>query len=191
MPSQLSFEGHRDEPAGQLGVVGGCLLLLALLAGWVVWSATSTGPSGRSDDQIGCALFWPIDRTAEPGSGVMTIGQQGHRPLVEVLHVPDCPHYRGALALVEQVLAELGIDAELRTNLIGDQAAAERTGFPGSPTIRVDGCDVEPGTEPPASYALACRLYRHEHGPAGQPAENWIRDALWAAAGRTDAPPAP
>jgi hypothetical protein len=121
----------------------------------------------------------------------MAISQRGHRPLVEVLYVPDCPHHPAALALVEQVLAALGIDAELRTQLIGDQAAAERTRFPGSPTIRVDGRDVEPRAEPPASHPLACRLYRHEHGLTGQPAEPWIRDALWAAVGRTDATPTP
>jgi hypothetical protein len=120
----------------------------------------------------------------------MVTRQPGHRPLVEVLHVGDCPHYAGALALVERVRAELGIDTELRTSLIGDQAAAERARFPGSPTIRVDGRDVEPSSEPSAEISLACRLYRHEHGLAGQPAERWVRDALLAA-GQTDAAPEP
>jgi hypothetical protein len=121
----------------------------------------------------------------------MATGQPGHRPLVEVLYVPDCPHHPAALALVEQVLAASSIDAELRTRLIGDQAAAERARFPGSPTIRVDGRDVEPRAEPPVGHTLACRLYRHERGVAGQPAEQWIRDAVWAAVGRTDATPTP
>ena len=106
----------------------------------------------------------------------------GHRPLIEVLYVPDCPHSAGTLALVERVRGELGIDAELRTSLIGDQAAAERARFPGSPTIRVDGRDVEPDSPASRTFSLACRLYRHEHGLAGQPAERWIRDALLAAA---------
>jgi hypothetical protein len=110
----------------------------------------------------------------------MVAGQQRHRPLIEVLYVRDCPNYAGALALVERVRAELGIDAELRTSLISDQAAAERARFPGSPTIRVDG------SEPPAEVSVACRLYRLEHRFAGQPAERWVRDALLAA-GRTDA----
>jgi hypothetical protein len=114
--------------------------------------------------------------------------QPGHRPLVEVLYVRDCPHYAGALVLVERVLRELGIDAELRTSLIGDQAAAERARFPGSPTIRVDGRDVEPASEPPAEVSVACRLYRLGHRLAGQPAERWVRDALLAA-GRTDVTP--
>jgi hypothetical protein len=59
--------------------------------------------------------------------------QQEYRPLIEVLYVPDCPHYQGVLALVERVRAELGVDAELRTSLIGDQETAERVRFPGSP----------------------------------------------------------
>ena len=121
----------------------------------------------------------------------MATRQPGHRPLVEVLYIPDCPHHPAAVALVERVLAALRIDAELRTHLIDDQAAAERVRFPGSPTIRVDGRDVEPGAKPPADHTLACRLYRHEHGVAGQPAEQWIRDALWAAVGRSDATPTP
>ena len=113
-----------------------------------------------------------------------------HRPLIEVLSIRDCPHYAGALALVERVRAELGIGTELRTSLIGDQAAAERARFRGSPTIRVDGRDVEPGGPSTGMASLACRLYRHEHGLAGQPAEAWVRDALLAAA-RTDATPEP
>jgi hypothetical protein len=116
----------------------------------------------------------------------MGTGQPEHRPLVEVLYVRDCPHYVGALALVERVRAELGIDTELRTSLIGDQAAAARARFPGSPTIRVDGRDVEPGSEPPAEISVACRLYRLEHRLAGRPAERWVRDALLAA-GQDDA----
>jgi hypothetical protein len=120
----------------------------------------------------------------------MATRRQGHRPLVEVLYVRDCPHYRETLALVDRVRGELGIDAEVRSSLIGDRAAAERARFPGSPTIRVDGRDVEPGSEPPSEISVACRLYRLEHRLAGRPAEQWVRDALLAA-GRADATPDP
>jgi len=107
------------------------------------------------------------------------------RPVIEVLYVEGCPNYRGALGLVERVRAELGIDAELRTTLIRDQEAAEQAQFPGSPTVRVDGRDVEPSSEPPGEYSLACRLYRLEHRFAGQPEERWVREALLRAAGRS------
>jgi hypothetical protein len=113
----------------------------------------------------------------------MTMGQRGHRPVIEVLYVQDCPHYQGTLAMVERVRAELGMDTELRTTLIGDQAAAEQARFPGSPTVRIDGRDVEPGSEPATQYTVGCRLYRLEHRFAGQPEERWVREALLLAAG--------
>jgi hypothetical protein len=105
--------------------------------------------------------------------------------VIEVLYVQDCPHYQGTLALVERVRAELGIDTELRTSLIVDQAAADQARFPGSPTVRVDGLDVEPGSEPATEYIVACRLYRLEYRFAGQPEARWIREALLQAAGRS------
>jgi len=114
-----------------------------------------------------------------------TTDQPAGRPLIEVLHVRDCPNYQGALALVERVQAELGIDAELRTTLIVDQAAAEQARFPGSPTVRIDGRDVEPGSEPAGGYTLACRLYRLEDRFTGQPQARWIREAPLQAAGRS------
>ena len=113
-----------------------------------------------------------------------TTDRSGRRPVIEVLYVRDCPHYPGTLALVERVRAELGIDSELRTSLIVSQVAAEQARFPGSPTVRVDGRDVEPGSEPATEFILGCRLYRLEHRLAGQPEERWVRKALIDAAGR-------
>ena len=114
----------------------------------------------------------------------MRTGQIGQRPLIEVLHVQDCPNYPGTLALVQRVLADLGIDAEVRTSLIIDQAAAEQARFAGSPTVRVDGRDVEPGSEGASEISVGCRLYRLEHRLAGQPTKGWVRDALLRAVGR-------
>ena len=114
-----------------------------------------------------------------------TTERLGHRPVIEVLYVQDCPHYPGTLALVERIRAELRMDTELRTSLILDQATAEQARFPDSPTVRVDGRDVEPGSEPVTEYVVGCRLYRLEHRFAGQPEERWIREALLQAAGRS------
>jgi hypothetical protein len=115
----------------------------------------------------------------------MATDRSGHRPVIEVLYVQHCPHHPGTLALIERIRAELGLDAELRTTLIVDQAAAEQARFPGSPTVRVDGRDVEPGSEPATEFTVACRLYRLEHRFAGQPEERWVREALLRAAGRS------
>jgi hypothetical protein len=133
----------------------------------------------RRDDQVGCILFWPVDQL----EAMTTTDQPRRRPVIEVLYVQDCPHYRETLALVERVRAEVGIDTELRTSLILDQAAAQQARFAGSPTLRVDGHDVEPGSEPAAAYVLGCRLYRLEHRFTSQPEERWVREALLRAAG--------
>jgi hypothetical protein len=113
---------------------------------------------------------------------------EGHQVpglVIEVLYVEHCPNFPAALALVQRVAAELAIDAEFRTTMIGDQAAAERTRFVGSPTVRVDGRDVDPEGELAAEYTLDCRLYWHEHRLAGYPQERSVRDALLQAAGPT------
>jgi hypothetical protein len=112
-------------------------------------------------------------------------GHPAHDPVIEVLYSHGCPNYREALALVGRVRDQLGIKAEVHTVLIADQAAAERARFPGSPTVRVDGRDVEPGGDPAPEITLDCRLYRHPHHLAGQPQERWVRDALLQAIGRT------
>ncbi|MDP9207422.1 MAG: hypothetical protein M3O65_02785 [Actinomycetota bacterium] len=105
--------------------------------------------------------------------------------MIEVLHVEHCPNFPAAVALVQRVAAELALDAEVRTTMIGDQAAAERAWFVGSPTVRVDGRDVDPEGELAAEYTLDCRLYWHEHRLAGHPQERSVRDALLRAAGPT------
>ncbi|MGH3001358.1 MAG: alkylmercury lyase family protein [Gaiellaceae bacterium] len=104
------------------------------------------------------------------------------RPLVEILYFDGCPNHEPAVALVERIDRELGTDADLRLVHVGDQEAATRLRFPGSPTIRVDGVDVDPLTAQRGDYALSCRIFTTDDGPAGQPEERWIRDALAKAA---------
>jgi hypothetical protein len=106
------------------------------------------------------------------------------RPLVEVLTVPDCPNRDGAIALAERVCAQLGSTAELRVIDIPDQPAAEQARFLGSPTIRVDGRDIQPGAERHEEYVHACRLYQVGHSLRGLPDEGWLRQALRTAEAR-------
>ena len=111
------------------------------------------------------------------------------RPRVEILYFDGCPNHEPALAVVERVDRELGTNADVRLVNVPDHATAERVRFLGSPTVRVDGVDVDPHAEQRTEYALSCRVFTTEHGPAGQPDERWIRDALAKAAtpGRDEA----
>lgn len=103
---------------------------------------------------------------------------------VEILYFEGCPNYEAARGLVERLSRELGIEPELRLIDVADQEAAQRLRFLGSPTIRVDGEDVDPHASGRHEYARSCRVYRTEVGFAGQPDERWVRDALARAAVR-------
>jgi hypothetical protein len=108
--------------------------------------------------------------------------------LVEVLTVAGCPNHDAAIALVHRVCAELGSNAEIRVMDIPDQQAAEQARFLGSPTIRVDGRDVEPGADRGVEYICDCRLYQGQHSLRGLPEEAWLRQALQAAQARRRGP---
>jgi hypothetical protein len=100
------------------------------------------------------------------------------RPLVELLVTASCPYRDAALALVQRVCGQGDGQAEVRVVEIPDQPAAERLRFLGSPTIRVNGRDIEPGAEWNVEYVCGCRLYQGEHSLRGLPEEAWLRQAL-------------
>jgi hypothetical protein len=100
------------------------------------------------------------------------------KPLVEILYFEGCPNHEPARALVERTSAALGIETELRLVEVGDDASARRHRFLGSPTIRVNGRDIDLQPPEPGEYSLSCRVFRTEHGTSGQPDPRWLRDAL-------------
>ncbi len=100
---------------------------------------------------------------------------------VELLFWDGCPSHPQALAELRGAMAELGLDPEavaVRRIATDDDAGAER--FTGSPTIRVDGVDVQgPGETGDEPAALTCRVYRRRDGrisPVPDPDD--VRDAL-------------
>jgi len=106
------------------------------------------------------------------------------RPLVEVLTFEGCPNGPAALQLVEQVSRELRLDPEIRLVDVPDQEAAIGARFLGSPTIRVDGADIDPHIRSADSSAVgvSCRIFSTDAGPAGLPDPDWLRAALACAA---------
>jgi Thioredoxin domain len=98
---------------------------------------------------------------------------------VEVLTFEGCPNGPAATSLVRELAAELGVEVDLRETRVESPEEAARRRFLGSPTIRVDGRDVEPGADERTDYAFACRVYPS----GGIPERDWIRDALLAGAG--------
>lgn len=79
---------------------------------------------------------------------------------IELLYWKDCPSYEEARELLENVL---GGAAEVALREVKTQEEAEILRFPGSPTIRVDGIDIDPNGEA-SRPALACRIYQLPNG---------------------------
>ncbi len=78
-------------------------------------------------------------------------------PGVEALVTPGCPHAGQALERVRAVVERLAPTATVEELSVETDAEAERLGYPGSPTIRVDGRDLEGRV--PGPPRLACRDY--------------------------------
>jgi hypothetical protein len=103
---------------------------------------------------------------------------------VSFLYYEDCPSHELALARLREIIAAEGVEAAVEVVQVAtaEQAAALR--FVGSPTIRIEGQDIDP---PPAGaqFALTCRAYRRPDGRITPlPPPELIRRALRAAAGR-------
>jgi len=56
--------------------------------------------------------------------------------------------------------------------------AADRERFLGSPTVRIDGEDVDPTASERDDFGIKCRLYRSPGGASRTPPGPWITTAL-------------
>jgi hypothetical protein len=100
-------------------------------------------------------------------------------PKILFLYWEGCPSHPDARRLLDEVLAEKGLTATVEeVEVLTDEDAA-RLRFPGSPTIQVNGVDIDPEGAALMGTALTCRLYRLEDGrPSPLPSKEMIRRAL-------------
>ncbi|MCA1730521.1 MAG: ABC transporter permease [Actinobacteria bacterium] len=95
----------------------------------------------------------------------------------EILYFDGCPTYRTAEKNLKEVLAQEGIEAEIELVAVNTDEEASRLGFPGSPTIRVEGRDLFP-LEGRGAGGLSCRTYPAPEGSKGSPTAQMLRAAL-------------
>ena len=101
---------------------------------------------------------------------------------IEFLWFDDCPNHTTARALLSEILAERSIEAKIDDINVPDLESGERVKFAGSPSIRIDGVDIEPGYEDTGDYAPRCRVYPTSAGLRGVPEREWVVAAIEAAA---------
>ena len=92
---------------------------------------------------------------------------------IEVLYFKDCPNYLPAMDRVRTVLCQEGLSAEIFQIEVRSATVAKDLKFFGSPTIRVNGVDIDVNSRIVAETGFACRRY-----PGGLPSEEMIRAAL-------------
>jgi len=77
----------------------------------------------------------------------------------EILYIAGCPNHRAAVERLQAVLKEEGVRVEVIEVEVRDAAASSGLSFPGSPTIRINGQDIEPPVEAGGGAGLCCRTY--------------------------------
>lgn len=106
------------------------------------------------------------------------MGMTATGPRVELLWWSGCPSWEETAQIVREEMTAAGLDPDgLELREVPSDEAAEREGFVGSPTIRVDGRDVQDPGEAPVG--LTCRVYRLRDGRiSALPDRADVREAL-------------
>jgi len=89
--------------------------------------------------------------------------------VIEVLYTDHCPFWKEVVETIEEILKEYKIQALVRKVRVATQEEAERLRFPGSPTVRINGVDIDPAVKETRGV-IGCRVYTYggriyEHPP--------------------------
>ena len=104
---------------------------------------------------------------------------------VELLVVDGCPNVDATLDRVRTAIGETGIGASVQIVPIENDDQAKHLKFLGSPTVRIDGVDVDPSAASRDDYGLQCRVYNVRGRLEGAPPMAWILSALGVIGKRT------
>jgi len=106
---------------------------------------------------------------------------------IDVLCVADCPNHAATVQRVREVVERRGWRASIREIEVRDDAEAKALRFLGSPSVRINGMDIDPAARTRQDFGLTCRMY----SGAGVPPVPMIEAALDETATGTDAPQRP
>ena len=100
---------------------------------------------------------------------------------IEILYFAGCPNHRPAVEALREVLREEGVSAEIVEVNVGDASMARKLKFLGSPSIRVNGLDVEPEMRAARDYGMMCRTYAVDGRREALPSREMLRKAMFEA----------
>jgi Domain of unknown function (DUF2703) len=97
---------------------------------------------------------------------------------IEVLYFEGCPNHKPAIARIDELVKAEGISAEVSEVNVRDASVAQEVGFLGSPSIRVNGMDVEQAARSAREYGMMCRTYVVNGQREGLPSREMIMQAI-------------
>jgi hypothetical protein len=97
---------------------------------------------------------------------------------VEVLYFDGCPSHEALMPRLRELMVATGVDAPVELKRVESVEAAERERFLGSPTLRVNGQDVDPTAGERTDFGLKCRLYPSAAGLRGTVPDEFVLEAL-------------
>jgi hypothetical protein len=97
---------------------------------------------------------------------------------LELLYLPGCPNHGVIRDLVRAVLRAEGVLVEVDEVPISNVEDASSHAFPGSPTIRVNGQDIEIIPSDQLAVGFACRTYLVDGRPQGVPPRSLVEQAI-------------
>lgn len=77
---------------------------------------------------------------------------------ISILYFDGCPNHPPVVEMARRVAAEHGLDAAIEEVEVGPDDVV-RLRFLGSPTVQVDGVDIEPAAHGRTDFAMSCRVY--------------------------------
>ncbi len=97
---------------------------------------------------------------------------------IELLYSSKCPNHDEALQNLIRVLKRNGWPAGIHSVEIKDLNQAKKVKFLGSPTIRVNGQDLEKDVEKAGNFSLDCRTYLIKGKSTSVPTEDFIEEGI-------------
>ena len=97
---------------------------------------------------------------------------------IEVLYIEGCPNHEPTVTRIKAMLENLGVAGEVVESPINDPGAASTLRFLSSPTVQINGVDVEPSARTSNQFGFMCRAYPNGPRREGIPSRELIREAL-------------
>ena len=94
---------------------------------------------------------------------------------VEFFYFDGCPSHEPAYENLKEVLLEKGIESEIESIKVNSTDDAAKLRFQGSPSIRIDGKDIEGKEE---GYSYSCRVFEIDGKLTGVPTKEYLSDKI-------------